>query len=174
MEKPDIHILQIIYWQLFASLTFKQERLPERIRLRIFFAWLRELAGWYRVYFHRLVWCLRQERGEMTGRRHFHCLIAGLPRHAVATSTCMALKVQWEKVGGGMARVSEFDPTLNGGGYVLKCLGEKSNAGDVYESSKFGGGCELMLSKSVYRINQASIRRSGFHGIGRSRGQGRV
>lgn len=71
----------------------------------------------------------------------------------------MALKAQWERVGGGMARVSIFDPTLNGEGYIVKCLGEISDLGDVYESSKFGGDCELMPSKSVYRIAQAAVRR---------------
>ena len=174
MEKPDVHLLMGINWQLFGSLTFKQERLPERVRLSMFFAFARTLCKWHRVYFPELVWCLRQEFGEIGGRRHFHCLIAGLPRHVVHVPTCMALKALWEQVGGGMARISEFDPTLNGEGYLLKCLGVPSDLGDLYESTKFGGDCELMLSKSVNRINQAAIRRSGLHPAGRCRGQEHV
>ena len=55
-----------------------------------------------------------------------------------------------------MARVYEFDPRLNGEGYILKCLGYADPA-DYYESAKFGGGhCQLMLSDSVYRVAKTS------------------
>lgn len=164
MEKPELHFLQVIDWQFFCHLTFKQERLPERVRLSIFFAWVRTICGWHRVHFKRLVWCLRQERGETFGRRHFHSLISGLPRHTIHEDTCFAMKNQWEKVGGGMARVNLYDPTLNGEGYILKCLGMTTDPGDVYESSKFGSGAaEVICSESVYRIAGANLhgRRQG-------------
>jgi hypothetical protein len=65
---------------------------------------------------------------------------------------------QWEKIGGGMARVHEFDSRLNGVGYVLKCLGEAPDAGDVYESAKFGDRrCELMLSDGAMAILKARL-----------------
>jgi hypothetical protein len=35
MEAPEIHVLKEIPWQFFGTLTFKQERLPERIRLSV-------------------------------------------------------------------------------------------------------------------------------------------
>lgn len=52
----------------------------------------------------------------------------------------------------------------NGVGYITKCLGEKSElGGDVYESSKFGGGhCALMLSHSAEKvIRREAIRQRG-------------
>ena len=155
METPEIHILSRIDWQFFGTLTFKSERLPERVRLALYFALLRCVAAEFRVYFPRLLWCLRQETGEQFGRRHFHYLLAGLPASGVSKTTCFYQMSTWEKLGGGMARVSEFDPLLNGEGYILKCLGY-ADAGDYYESAKFGGHCQLMLSHSVLKVVRAN------------------
>ena len=153
MESPDIHKLRLIDWQFFGSLSFKSERLPERVRLAVYFAMMRGVAKQFRAYFPDLLWCLRQERGEMTARRHFHYLLAGLPRQAVTPTTCFYQMATWERVGGGMARVSRFDPRLNGAGYILKCLGYSADGGDHYESAKFGGGhCELMLSNAAEKV----------------------
>ena len=153
MESPDIHKLRLIDWQFFGTLTFKSERLPERVRLSAYFALMRTVAKQFRVFFPHLLWCLRQEDGESTGRRHFHYLLAGLPRQVVKIATCFYQMSTWEQVGGGMARVHRFDPRLNGAGYILKCLGETADAGDLYESAKFGGGhCQLMLSHAAERV----------------------
>lgn len=158
MESPDIHKLRLIDWQFFGTLTFKSERLPERVRLSLYFTLMREVAKQFRVYFPSLLWCLRMELGEMTARRHFHYLLAGLPRQAITISTCFFQMATWEQVGGGMARVSRFDPRLNGAGYLLKCLGETADAGDSYESAKFGGGhCQLMFSNAAEKV---MLRRS--------------
>jgi hypothetical protein len=77
METPEIHVLNRINWQFFGTLTFKSERLPERVRLAMFFAYLRQFCRQFGLKFPKLLWCLRQEQGELTGRRHFHYLIAG-------------------------------------------------------------------------------------------------
>ena len=153
MESPDIDKLRRIDWQFFGSLSFKSERLPERVRLSVYFATMREVAKQFRVFFPNLLWCLRQEDGESTGRRHFHYLLAGLPRQVVNTASRFFQMATWEQVGGGMARVHRFDPRLNGAGYILKCLGETADGGDSYESAKFGGGhCHLMLSNAAERV----------------------
>ncbi|MFZ4695945.1 MAG: hypothetical protein ACOYMV_12540, partial [Verrucomicrobiia bacterium] len=76
MESPFVYVLQFVEWQFFTSLTFKSERLPERVRLSVFFAWARNVASWHNINFRHLLWCLRMEPGEITGRRHFHALIA--------------------------------------------------------------------------------------------------
>lgn len=153
MESPDIHKLRLIDWQFFGTLTFKSERLPERVRLSAYFAMMRKVAKQFRVFFPNLLWCLRLESGEATGRVHFHYLLAGLPRQAVSVTTCFFQMATWEQVGGGMARVHRFDPRLNGAGYLLKCLGESADAGDLYESAKFGGShCQLMLSNAAEKV----------------------
>ena len=57
-----------------------------------------------------------------------------------------------------MARVTVFDPALDGGRYLLKPdpPAPAIDAGDAYESAKFGGGfCDLMIAQSVWRLATA-------------------
>ena len=174
MESPDVYQLTRIRWQLFGTLTFASERLPERVRLAMWFAYCRKTAANFRLHFPKLLWCLRQEQGESFGRRHFHYLLGGLPQQAVTISTCMAQKSAWEKflpckkgevpklnpawnVGGGMARVRLFDHSRNGVGYVSECL--SMGGADVYESAKFGAASSgLMLSKGAQALLARVIR----------------
>jgi hypothetical protein len=153
MESPDIHVLKEVGWQFFGTLTFKQERLPERIRLSMWFKLVRKLARDHRVKFHKLLWCLRQEHGEATGRRHFHFLLAGLPVGGVHKQTCHVLRNTWEsRCKGGMARVTVFDPRLDAGSYLTKPDG-MADPGDAYESAKFGSGASsLMTAEAVWRF----------------------
>jgi len=158
VEIPEIHTLSTVDWQFFGSLTFRSERHSERVRLAMWFALARRLAKWNRVHFLNLLWCLRMEKGEIGGRKHFHCLISGLPEGSVNVATCFSIMRQWERFGGGMARVRIYNPALHGGEYILKCLG---SGADVYESAKFGEvGRDLMLSKSVRRVALSSKRRA--------------
>ncbi len=152
MESADIHVLKEVPWQFFGTLTFKQERLPERVRLSMFFTLMRHTAKAHEVKFKKLLWCLRQEHGEATGRRHFHFLLAGLPAEACNMRTCFALKNGWESRKGGMARVSRFDPRLDAGSYLTKPAGP-ADPGDAYESAKFGSGaCGLMIAHAVWKF----------------------
>lgn len=154
MENPDVYMLAQIDWQFFGTLTFEQERLAERVRLGMYFAMLRQTAAKFRVYFPQLPWCLRMENGERFGRRHMHFLIAGLPRHAGNLDTCLFLSSAWEKVGGGLSRITVFDHTLNGGAYISKCL--QPNSEDAFTSSRFDGGIsDLMLSHGAMKILRA-------------------
>lgn len=157
MESPDVYQLTRIRWQLFGTLTFSSERCPERVRLGMWFAMCRKTAASFRLYFPRMLWCLRQEQGAVGGRRHFHYLLAGLPAKAVTISTCFAEMASWENLGGGMARVRVFNPTLNGVGYVSECLGMAG--ADSYESAKFGwSSAGLMLSKGAEAMLRRVIR----------------
>jgi hypothetical protein len=71
----------------------------------------------------------------------------------------------WEQLNGGMARVTLYSPLLDGVGYVLKgCDDEfKRACGDFYETKKFGENCDVMLSKSIFRVlegrRQIGVRR---------------
>ena len=151
---PEIYALSLVEWQFFASLTFKSEKLTDAVRIKMFFALMRRQADHFGVYFPRTIWCLRTERGEATGRLHQHALIAGFPQHARTTPTCFAFMKLWEQLGGGMARVTLYSPRLDGVGYVLKGCEEeyKRAGGDFYETRKFGGRCDVMLSKSIFRV----------------------
>ena len=153
MESPDVFVLTRVHWQFFGTLTFKKELMPERHRIGMYFATLRTVARKLRVFFPDLPWCLRQENGEQFGRRHLHFLLTGLPRNNVNPSTCFFIMHSWEEHGGGMARVRVFDDTLNGVGYVSKCLGTVPDGRDVYESAKFAHGpSQLMLSSGLQRM----------------------
>ena len=153
---PEIYALSLIDWQFFASLTFKSEKLTEAVRIKMFFALMRRQADNFGVHFHQTIWCLRTERGEATARIHHHALIAGFPQHARTKATCFAFMKIWEQLGGGMARVTRYSPRLDGVGYVLKgCEAEMKRAGgDYYETRKFGGHCDVMLSKSIFRVSE--------------------
>ena len=165
---PEIYTLSQIEWQFFASLTFKSEKLTDAVRTKMFFALMRTQAKNFGVHFPKTIWCLRREAGESTARIHFHALIAGLPSHARKTATCFSFMKIWERLGGGMARVTLYSPLLDGVGYVLKgCEAECQRAGgDYYEARKFGGNCDVMLSESVFSVIEG--RRS----IGKRRRQG--
>jgi hypothetical protein len=165
---PEIYALSLIEWQLFATLTFKSEKLADAVRMKMFFALMREQADNFGVHFKQTIWCLRTEAGEATGRLHLHALIAGFPKHALTTATCFAFMKIWEGMGGGMARVHLYSPRLDGVGYVLKgCEAEYQRAGgDFYETQKFGQRCDVMLSESVFRVLE------GRRQIGKRRRQG--
>lgn len=185
MELPEIHLINKIDWQIFGTLTFKKERMPNGARTRMFFAQVRTLAKWYHVFFPELLWVLRTEQGELTGRTHQHCLIGGLPKAAVSggvrfqyskgdwdvkNKTCHALEENWGRMGlnpkDGQNRISRFslyDSRLNGGSYLCKCLGIEENriSKDIYESGKFGSVLtDLTLSHSVERVCIAYLDRA--------------
>ena len=166
---PEIYALSLIEWQLFASLTFKSEKLADGVRIKMFFALMRKQADNFGVHFKKTIWCLRTEAGEATGRLHLHALIAGFPEHALTTATCFSFMRIWEGLNGGMARVTLYSPLLDGVGYVLKgCEAEYQRAdGDFYETQKFGKRCDVMLSESVFRVIEG--RRS--IGVRRRQGQ---
>jgi hypothetical protein len=87
---PEVYALSLIDWQFFVSLTFKSERLTDAVRIKLFFALMRSQAQNFGVHFKQTIWCLRTERGEATGRLHFHALIAGFPNHAPSTASCFS------------------------------------------------------------------------------------
>jgi len=150
---PEQHSITKIDWQFFSSLTFKSDKLSDSTRIKIFFATLRSVAEFGKVHFSQLLWVLRAENGDTTGRLHFHALIAGLPVWMLQNATCFSIMKTWEKQGGGIARVSVFANGLDGVGYVLKGLSDEAKLirvqKDHYEATKFGGACTLMISKSL-------------------------
>ena len=149
LESPDLLMLCGEAWQFFGTLTFKQERLPERVRQSMFNAAFRQLAKELHLYFPRLAWCRREELGEQLGRRHYHFLLTGLPARAASISTCFFLMHAWEKIGGGMARVRLYNQGQDGLDYITKCL----HGGDAYETSKFAEGLShLTLSDGLRRM----------------------
>ena len=169
MHNPELHALAAVNWQYFCTFSFRSEKHCARFGPRMFVALVRTQARSFRVHFSEILWCLRRESGEATGRLHLHAVIAGLPPSAGARN-CLALMSQWEKLGGGIARVSEYNSSLDGLDYILKGSGLTESkatrwAGDYHELSKFGGWCDVTLSESVGR-HLCNRSRSGWRGIG--------
>jgi hypothetical protein len=97
METALTYTLQRVQWQFFGSMTFKITRLSERVRVTMFFALVRCLCRWHKVPFRKCVWALRQEVGEISGRLHFHFLIAGSPHFwecLAASKSCFLIKAR--------------------------------------------------------------------------------
>ena len=44
METADVYVLSKLRWQFFGSLTFRTERLPQRVRISMFFGLMRKAA----------------------------------------------------------------------------------------------------------------------------------
>jgi hypothetical protein len=151
---PEKHLLGNVGWQFFGTLTFKSLKVKEGVWLKMYFSMIREQADNFGVHFSKILWALRYELGEQTGRPHFHALIAGLPNSAVTVATCFSFMKIWEKHGGGQSRVRVYDPSLAGVEYVLKGVDEafaKVVGANWYELNKFGQRCDVMLSMSLIR-----------------------
>ncbi len=117
MHNPELHALAAVHWQYFCTFSFRSEKHCARFGPQMFVALVRIQARSFGLHFTEVLWCLRRERGESTGRLHLHAVIAGLPPSAGARN-CFALMSQWERLGGGMARVSEYDSSLDGLDYI--------------------------------------------------------
>ena len=175
MHNPELHALAAVNWQYFCSFTFRSEKDYRRFGPQMFFTLLRTQAKHWGVHFKKVLWCLRRERGESTGRWHFHAVIAGLPPSAGARN-CPALMSQWESLGGGIARVSQYNSSLDGLDYILKGSGLTESkatrwAGDYHELAKFGHSCDVTLSESVIRYlgNRQKLGQRGT-GLGKTGG----
>lgn len=145
-------IVRFPAWEFFGTLTFAG-RVPPQRKARAFATnYFFRVAKCVGVGFSSLVWVLREEVGEMGGRRHFHFLLAG-SRLPLTLAGCAILKRVWERVGRGrgFADVKVYDRALNGAGYVTKCLsGVATPGGASYEVRKFGASEEPpILSRSL-------------------------
>lgn len=179
-KAPELYTLCEIDWQYFLSLTFTSyevkhrkdgseyhvaRRIPSPVmQQKMWFSLLRRLCRWTRTSESRVLWALRQERGELTQREHLHALIAGLPPNTINKQGCMSIVSHWLNIGGGFARCSVYDPELHGEGYITKCLDggatpTLTGGAASYEVGKFGAECELRVSKSVYKVARSNQRR---------------
>jgi len=169
MEKPDVYILSQVDWQFWCTFTFKADAVSsEKLRQSLWFALMRDWAGWYRVDFNRLLWMRRAEEGESTARLHWHALVAGLPNEAKSRATCFSVKNDWERLGGGLARVYLYEGSRNALSYMLKQPGimsvmgsdgkpkevasYRSDGAAAYESRKFGSSGAVTYSEGLIRL----------------------
>lgn len=164
METGDTYVLGQIEWQLFGSLTWSgsDDIVSRKCRraLSSWFALARRVCRWHGLYFPGLLWAVRAERGEISGRPHLHFLMGGLPVGAASRGLCRSIEAVWDKkLHQGMARVRIFgrNPTDSGLAYLLEGL----DCGDVYESSKFVDTMDrsVVVSRSVSGVIRSLHRR---------------
>lgn len=158
MENATVYLLRDVPWQLFLTLTWRSVK-SDGVRFKTLFAFLRTTSEWAGVHFHQLLWAVRQERGELGGRLHFHVLVGGIPKPKVNLSLVFALRGAWRKHGGGMSVVTPYYAGLGAVEYSfggeIRCTegtrlsARSSVAGTAYENQKFGTTADVMLAKSV-------------------------
>ena len=94
MHNPELHSLAAVNWQYFCTLTFRGEKQCKRYGPQMFVALLRTQAKNWKVHFKKVLWCLRRESGESTGRWHLHSVIARLPPSAGSATAANAFRWQ--------------------------------------------------------------------------------
>jgi hypothetical protein len=151
-QATNLYLLSQFRWELFGTLTFRRERLPEHIRVSMFFSLLRKLARNKHVYFPNMIWALRQEVG-LGGRYHLHFLLAAMPENAINQTTCDFIEEQWERLHGGIARITLFGSQIEGVSYVTKWPKETIQGSE--SSDKFGENCDFIFSKSLWAALQS-------------------
>ena len=158
MESADIHVLARVEWHFFGSLTYKGKVPSERFRNSMWSGFTYQAARVCRSRPSLLTWCRREERGDMFGRLHQHFLLRLEDRSFVNLGTCFTLAAKWEhEMGGGMARIRLFDPSLAGVDYTCKNLG----GGDTYEAKKFNEtSARLTLSHRLQETLKREARTS--------------
>lgn len=178
---PEQYWLSRIPWQLFGTLTFEEDHLPEAERLRRFFRVARRAAKLTRSHFPGVLWVLRQEDGDKFGHRHLHFVMAGLRVVADVEQLCAKLEECWQRDGGwkqvarhrhcaklgeskqrksgGRCQIEAYDPSRDGVGYLLKGLNYR--AANFPTSAKFTqGNGQIMESEAVHRFLMESQQKN--------------
>lgn len=154
------YALRRVRWQMFCTLTFKREKMPERHRYSSLFAFLREVADSERLHFRQLQWAARAEAGELNGRFHFHVLLAGMPENAVSPSTCSFFERVWShQLKMGIADCRAWVHGRDAVAYILKGEDFSQKGANAYEMGKFAGvRCQVTLSNSLLSRDTPSRR----------------
>ena len=143
-----------IQWDLFATLTFAGRTVPHaNIAYGLAFRWLQELAKKCGRPYNCLLIALRGEEGEEHGRFHFHCLVGGTLTRNYHTLLHQAEWLWKIQTGGARVEVRQYDRSLAGAEYVVKCLGA-----NTYELNKYSFANSVTLSSSIYRLIAAMDR----------------
>lgn len=140
-------------WQFFGTLTFAQPVPGLVLSRKLVYAFLYKVPRVLHTPFPRLLWVLRVEHGEATGRLHYHFLLGG--GNSANLGHCFTLNAMWDALPRcGHARIRLFDVSQNGAAYVASCLAAEGTAGaNFYEAQKFGTqGSDVTLSNSLVRL----------------------
>jgi hypothetical protein len=145
-------VLARLRWDLFGTLTFRASPRP-RSAMGLVWRHMGHAARLCGQSYSRLLMAVREERGGLGGRLHFHYLLGGTFH---ANLNTLAARLTWDWRTHGFASIRSFDNAQRGVAYVTKCLG--LSAADSYELARFGrvpssqDRISLTVSRSVARV----------------------
>jgi hypothetical protein len=124
VNRAEAYHLFRFTWQIFGHVTFAQLEISRHKRLSMVFATIASTFGGHGLEFKKAVWVRCEELGKL-GRAvpHIHFLIAAIPRHIDVGKFCQRMRAEWRRVGGGLHKITRYDPHLEGAGYLAKCAG---------------------------------------------------
>jgi len=150
-----IEQLARLRWDLFGTLTFRQSPRP-RSAMGLVWRHMGQAARFGGQSYSRMLIAIREERGGVGGRLHYHYLLGGLQGNLMTLAK--RLEHDWRFTGFGEIR--PFDNAQQGVAYLVKTLGVR----DAYELDRFGrvssrwDRVSLTLSRSVARVIRATDR----------------
>jgi hypothetical protein len=138
--------LALLPWEFFCTLTFSGNLPCIKICFGMALAWVRKCADVLGVDRHQLLTALRSERGELTGRFHFHCLLGGT-QSANRITDSHRLELAWKQVsGGGRVEIRPYSRLLAGPEYFV----EDHAGANHYERGKYALAESVTLSRSCF------------------------
>jgi len=92
--------------------------------MSMLFATIASTFDGHGLEFKNAVWVRCEEVGKL-GRAvpHIHFLIAAIPKRIDVEKFCQRIGSEWRRVGGGLYKITPYDPTLDGAGYIAKRAG---------------------------------------------------
>ena len=111
-------------WRVFAHVTFAQLEISHHKRMSMLFAAIASSFDAHELKFKNAVWVRCEETGKLRrAMSHIHFLIAAIPKHIDIAEFCQHLGSRWRRNGGGLYKITPYDPILDGAGYIAKCAG---------------------------------------------------
>ena len=124
VDSAEAYHLFRFKWQIYGHVTFAHVQLSRHKRLSMLFTAIASTFDVHGLQFKDAVWVRCDEVGKL-GRPvpHIHFLIAAIPKHIDIEKVCQRIRSEWRRVGGGLHKITSYNPTLDGAGYIAKCAG---------------------------------------------------
>ena len=168
---PEIYALSLIEWQLFASFTFKSEKLADAVRIKMFFALMREQADNFGVHFKETIWCLRREDGRVSAARSLAAARAAAAPAAPGPSSAGGRDGGDSSAGSGLearesggaardngredTREAAFEAVMRRGAEVLRGEGFAASMNPQVRDWRDGGGGQAEGERMVASFQRA-------------------
>jgi len=156
---PFSFIICAVRWDIFCTLTYRQEPDSIEVAVRHGQVWLGKMRSRMRLAEPEFFWFLRPERGETNGRVHLHALLRVkpdgrslfvVPRGMI----CCAHRV-W---GRGMTRFRNVEDSYDPAAWYLQ---KETHGADEYETTKTAA-CSHGIPSVALLTRAAAQKLQGF------------